>query len=116
MKSLKYNKLFTQLAPSEQEKIKALYSKDVEDENNKYFAKLQKNWLMLSCIVMADFMGKDKDECLLYLANFKEVYRLNSKIKGEEAQQEWLKGEMDRIFGKDNYPYQYIDKLEDIGT
>ena len=115
MKSLKYNKLFTQLAPSEQEKIKALYSKDVEDENNKYFAKLQKNWLMLSCIVLNKYFGFGKERLLIYLANWREAYRLNAKIKEEEAQQAWLKGEMDRIFGENGYPYEYIDKLEDIG-
>ena len=114
MKSLEHNKLFLQLAPSEQEKIKTLYTKDVEDENNKYFAKLQKNWLMLSCIVMTDYMGKDKDECLLYLANFKEVYRLNSKLKGDAEQQAWLNGKMDEIFGEGGYPYEYIEKLEEM--
>ena len=114
MKSLERNKLFMQLAPSEQEKIKQLYTKDVEDETNKYFASLQKNWLMLSCIVMSDFMGKNSDECLLYLANFREVYRQNSKIKTEAEQQKWLKDKMNEIFGEGKYPYQYIDKLEEM--
>jgi hypothetical protein len=98
------------LPPSE----KKIIAQVKEQEINEYFAKLQKNWLMLSCIVMADYMCKDKDECLLYLANFKEVYRLNSKLNGDAEQQEWLMGKMDEIFGVGNYPYEYIDKLEEM--
>ena len=86
-----------------------------EQEIDAHFAKLQKNWLMLSCIVLSTYMGKSAEECLLYLANFKEVYRINAKKKDDAEQQAWLNGKMDEIFGVGNYPYKYIDKLEDIG-
>ena len=108
--NLRMPKSWDRLPQSEKETI----AKVKEQEINEYFAKLQKNWLMLSCIVMADFMGKNADECLLYLANFKEVYRLNSKFEKEADQMAWLNGKMDEIFGEGNYPYQYIDKLEDM--
>lgn len=113
MKSLEHNKLYMQLAPSEQEKIKALYSKDLEGENNKYLAKVQKNMLMLQCIAM-DRAGVPVEQSLLVLANMKEVYRLNSKILTDDQQQAWLRNEMDRIFGEGKYPYAYIDKLEEM--
>lgn len=113
MKSLEHNKLYMQLAPSEQEKIKALYTKDVVNENNKYLAQVQKNMLMLQCIAM-DRAGFTVEQCLLVLANMREVYRLNSKILTEDEQKAWLDAEMDRIFGEGNYPYQYIDKLEEM--
>ena len=113
MKSLEHNKLYMQLAPSEQEKIKALYTKDVVNENNKYLAQVQKNMLMLQCIAM-DRAGFTVEQCLLVLANMREVYRLNSKILTEDEQKAWLDAEMDRIFGVGNYPYQYIDKLEEM--
>ena len=85
-----------------------------EQEINQYYAKLQKNWLMLSCIVLNRYFGLGRKRLLIYLANWKEIYRLNSKLGSDEAQQAWLRGEMDKIFGKDNYPYKYIDKLEDM--
>lgn len=107
-------KKFLELCPSEQQKIQELYKQDVEDETNKYFAKLQKNWLMFSCIVLANYMGKSAEECLLYLANWRDVYRINSKINGDSEQQKWLLNEMDKIFGAGNYPYEYIDKLEEM--
>ena len=99
------------LPPSEKETI----ARVKEQEINEHFAKLQKNWLMLSCIVMGEYMGKPKEECLLYLANFKEVYRLNSKFKSDAEQGEWLNAKMTEIFGEGGYPYRYIDKLEDMG-
>ena len=107
---VKLPKSWQYLPPSEKETI----AKVKEQEINENFAKLQKNWLMLSCIVMADYMGKSADECLLYLANFKEVYRQNSTYPTDAEQQAWLNGKMDEIFGEGGYPYEYIDKLEEM--
>ena len=85
-----------------------------EQEINQYFAKLQKNWLMLACIVLHENFGFGKDRMLLFLANWREVYRINAKQGSDENQQEWLHAKMDEIFGKGNYPYEYIDKLEEM--
>lgn len=106
-------KSWDRLPPSEKETIAAVK----EQEINQYYAKLQKTWLMLSCIVLHTCFGFGKNRCLLYLANWREMYRRNARIllrEGEEAQQAWLRSEMDKIFGKDNYPYDYIDKLEEV--
>ena len=111
MKTLRRDKLFIQLAPSEQEKIKALYTKDVLDENNKYLAQVQKNMLMMQCIAMHR-AGVPLEVIWLVLGNMKEVYYFNSKIKTEAEQMEWLRSQMDEIFGEGKYPYDYIDKLE----
>ena len=103
-------KSWDRLPQSEKETIAAVK----EQEINQYFAKLQKNWLMLSCIVLNRYFGFGRKRLLIYLANWREVYRLNSKMKSDAEQQAWLRGEMDKIFGKDNYPYEYIDKLEEM--
>lgn len=84
-----------------------------EQEINHYFAEVQKNMLMLQCIAM-NMAGLPVEQCLLVLANMKEVYRLNSKKKTEAEQKAWLNSKMDEIFGEGKYPYQYIDKLEDM--
>ena len=98
------------LPPSE----KKIIAEVKEQEINQYFAKCQKNWQMLSCIVLHRYFGFGRKRLLSYLANWREIYRLNSKVKSDEEQQAWLRGEMDKIFGKDNYPYEYIDKLEEM--
>ena len=97
------------LPPSEKQKIAEVK----ENEINKYFAKLQ-NWLMLACIVLHNSFGFGKDRCLLFLANWREVYRINSKFKSEAEQSAYLTGEMEKIFGKGGYPHEYIDKLEEM--
>lgn len=110
MKAYMY-KSWDRLPPSEKRKIAEVKQQEIyEDE-----AKLQKIWLMLDCIVHYDYMGMSKEECLLHLANWREVYRLNSKLKTEEEQFAWLNAKMTEIFGEGGYPYEYIDKLEDIG-
>ena len=96
------------------ESEKEIIAKVKEEEINSHFAELQKNWLMMSCIVLNKFMGKDLDDCLFYLANFKSVYRLNAQKQTREEQQEWLKAQMDDIFGVDKFPYKYLDSLEDM--
>lgn len=103
-------KSWDRLPPSE----KKIIAQVKEDEINANFAKLQKNWLMLSCIVLHNNFGFGRKRLLLYLANWREVYRINSKLGSDEEQQAWLRGEMDKIFGKGNYPYEYIDKLEEM--
>jgi hypothetical protein len=57
--------------------------------------------------------GFGKKRCLLFLANWREMYRLNSELKNEAEQTEYLSGEIDKIF-KGTYPTEFIDKLEDI--
>jgi len=42
------------------------------------------------------------------------MYRINTRLDSREAQTEYLTGEMERIFGKDGYPTEYIDKLENL--
>ena len=66
-------------------------------------------------MVLHNNFGFGKDRCLLYLANWREVYRLNAKKGSDAEQQAWLRAEMDKIFGEGNYPYEYIDKLEGVG-
>ena len=77
-------------------------------------AELQKIWLQFACIVLNRCFGFGKRRLLHFLANWKEMYRINTKRDSREAQTEYLAGEMEKIFGKDGYPTEYIDKLEKL--
>lgn len=96
------------------EREKEVIARVKEEEINSHFAKLQKNWIMLSCIVMSKYMGMSKEDCLLYLANFREVYRLNSRLESDKEQQDWLIGEMNEIFGEHEFLTKYLNKLEEM--
>jgi hypothetical protein len=107
-------KEFNRMSKTAQNQLNECYRRDVERGIDLHFAKLQKNWLMLCCIVLNRAFKFGRKRSLLFLGNWREIYRINSEIEADAEQQAWLKGEMDRIFGKNNYPYDYIDKLEEM--
>ena len=108
------SKEFNRLTKAAQDRLLAQYEEDLIHNTNKNLAKVQKKMLQMLCIDMHDYMGMSPDECLLALANMKEIYRFNSKIKTEAEQEAWLDGKMVEIFGEGGYPYEYIDKLEEL--
>lgn len=77
-------------------------------------AELQKIWLKMACIVLHRNFGFGRKRCMLFLANWREMYRQNSKIEGKADQERFLAGEIDKIFRKEGYPTEYIDKLEEL--
>jgi hypothetical protein len=42
------------------------------------------------------------------------MYRRNKKLNGYDEQTDFLKEEMEKIFGKDGFPYEWLDKLEEL--
>lgn len=102
------------LSPNEKEIINQVMTEEVEKQVNHSQAELQKIWLQFACIVLHNNFGFGKDRCLLFLANWREMYRLNSKLANREAQDKFLETEMESIFGKDGYPKEYINKLEEM--
>lgn len=107
-------KSWDRLPPREKEIINQVMTEEVEKQVNHSQAELQKIWLQFACIVLHNNFGFGKDRYLLFLANWREMYRLNSKIEGKEQQEAFLAEEIEKIFGKDGYPKEYIDKLEEM--
>jgi hypothetical protein len=106
-------KSFLSLPQSEKDKINEVLTEEVEKNVNKNMAQLQKIWLKYACIVLHNNFGFGKKRCLLFLANWREMYRINNQLKNEAEQTEYISREIDKIF-KGMYPEQYIDKLEDL--
>lgn len=106
-------KSFSQLSKGEQDKLIDAMNKDVEYTCEHNFAKLQKIWLQYACIILHDKLGLDKTQCILFLGHWRELYKKNAKFDHETEQSEYLKSRMNEIFG-DDYPYDFIDKLEQI--
>ena len=107
-------KSWDRLPPREKEIINQVMTDEVVKQVCHEQAELQKIWLQFACIVLHKNFGFGKKRCLLFLANWREMYRLNSRIEGRADQSEFLAGEMEKIFGKGGYPKEYIDKLEEL--
>lgn len=108
-------KSFTALPPSEKEIINTMMTEEVRKQVNHHMAELQKIWLKFACIVLNQNFGFGKKRALLFLGNWKQMYHKNNRFKDEAEQTAYLEAEIGRIFGKDGYPTQYVDKLEEMG-
>ena len=107
------SKEFNRLTKSAQDRLIELFKEDVLKNTNRNLAQTQKKMMKMLCIAM-DRSGMTSEQCLLVLANMREVYRTNTKIETDAEQEKWLNGKMDEIFGEGGYPYEYIDKLEEM--
>lgn len=110
---VKVKKLLSDLLPSEIKKIEEYYDEELFNARNKDIVIQQKKWLKLACILLHDKMHMTAEECTLFLANWREIYRINSELSNAKEQEEYLQENIDRIFNG-NYPEIFIEKLERI--
>jgi len=113
---VKIPRSFESLPPSEKDKINEVLTEEVEKRVNADFCRLQRVWLKFACIVLHKCFGFGRRRAMLFLANWREIYRYNATLKTPDAQAVWLDQEMNKIFGKEGYPESYVDKLEEIGV
>ena len=111
---VKMPRSFLSLPEREKRIINEEITKEVVKQVTHNEAEMQKIWLQLACIVLNRCFGFGKKRLLLFLANWKEMYRINGEIDGSAERDAYLKGKMTKIFGEGGYPYAYIDKLEDL--
>ena len=111
---VRFEKAWNQLRKQDREVIEKVKADEAMSIVLHEEAELQKIWLMLLCIVMNKNRGYGRKRLLLVLGCWREMYRIIKKIETKEEMMTYLEGEIDRIFGKDGYPYKYIDKLEEI--
>ena len=107
-------KSFLNLPESEKEKINEVLTEEVQRQVDKNYAELQKIWLQLACIVLNRNFGFGKRRLLVFLGVWREMYRINNKLQGKTEQSAYIKAELNKIFGEGGYPYEYIDKLEEM--
>lgn len=107
-------KSWDQLKKRDKEIINQVMTEEVVKHVVHEEAELQKIWLQFACIVLNKNFGFGRKRLLLFLGAWREMYRTNSKLDGREKQTEYLTAEIGRIFRKEGYPTEYIDKLEDL--
>ena len=112
--NVRRRKSFINLPEREKQIINEELTKEIVKQVTHEQAELQKVWLQYACIVLNRCFGFGRKRLLLFLANWKEMYRINSEMDSKEERDEYINGKIDRIFGKIGYPRAYIDKLEDL--
>ena len=103
------------LPPKEKEAMDKAIVEFIEKQVNHEEAELQKIWIQLACIILHDTFGMGAQRLTTFIGNWKRMYKRNMRLGSKEAQDEFLKTELDKIFGKDGYPYEFIDSLEKRG-
>lgn len=86
----------------------------IQNQVNHEEAELQKIWIQFACIVLHDAFGFGKDRLTTFIGNWKRMYRRNKRLNGYDEQMKFLNAEMEKIFGKDGFPREWVDKLEEI--
>ena len=106
-------KSFANLPQHEKDLINQAMTEEVEKQINHNMAELQKVWLQYACIILNKYFGFGEKRCMLFISNWRDIYKMNAKITCKEDQTEYIKSELDKIFHGD-YPTLFIDKMEEI--
>lgn len=105
-------KCYMSLPIKERRMIDELVAETVNKQVDKEEAKLQKIWIQLACIILHDAFGFGSQRLTVFLGNWKRIYNRNKKFSCEEEQSEFLRNEIESIFGVGGYPSEWIDSLE----
>ena len=107
-------KPFERLSNGDKQAIYRAVSRLANEQIDKEEAEMQKIWLQMACIVLHNGFGFGKSRLLQFIGNWKRMYRVNAKLGNYKEQQEYLRDEMDKIFGANGYPEEFVDSLEEI--
>lgn len=103
-------KSWDQLPQREKQIIADLMAQKVSDTIDVEEDIIQKIWLQWACIVLHEAFGFGKDRCMMFLGNWKKMYRKNRTFKNNQEQMQYVEAKIKKIF-KDDYPQDFIDSL-----
>jgi hypothetical protein len=107
-------KLWNQLRPSEQKRIKEALTQDYYDRLDETYCDMQINWLKLACCNNHN-MGMSVEEQLEWLGGWKGLYRTNSRFQTQQELTDFLNVRMDEIFGEGGFPEEFVQAFRKIG-
>ena len=103
-------KSWEMLPQREKKIITDLMQQTVNDTIDREEDLIQKIWLQWACIVLNETFGFGKDEGMLFLGNWKRMYRKNRAFKDDIEQQKFLDEKIEKIFNGD-YPTDFVNAL-----
>lgn len=107
-------KSYLDLPKREREIIDKLVADEVQKGIDKELANVQKIWIMLSCIAIRQAFGFGCSRILQYVGMWKRLYKINARFKNKEEQTAYIRGELDKVFKKCEFPYKWVDDLENV--
>ena len=75
-------------------------------------AELQKVWMKIGCIINNELEGYDEAKTLMWLQSWKRKYKLIGKFQTSKERDDYLDSKLEKIFGKNGYPSEWVDSLE----
>ena len=103
-------KSWEQLPQKEKQIITEYMQKVANDTIDEEEDLIQKVWLQWACIVLHEAFGFGKDRLMIFLGNWKKMYRKNRTFKTDTEQQQFLAEKIEKIF-KGEYPQDFINSL-----
>lgn len=74
---------------------------------------LQKLWLKMACIVLHSSFGFGRKRLMIFLGNWKRLYKKNAAFINSKEQEQFFSEEMEKIFRKEGYPEDFVNSLAD---
>jgi hypothetical protein len=110
----KLPKSWFKMRECEREAILNVFNEEYHRSLDHEGAEVQKIMLKLYCIVNHAAFGHGKLRNIRGLQQWKRLYKKLATIKSAEERDAFINGELEKIFGKDGYPSDWVDKLEDV--
>lgn len=105
---------FESLPEAEKERLRAWASQTIEEIAIKQIeheeAEVQKIWIMYACIILKNAFHMSNDDLICFIANWRSIYRKNSRMKNKEEQTAWIEKQLGWKQGE--YPKEFLDSLE----
>jgi hypothetical protein len=101
------------LPEKEKKIISEVLEKQINEAVDHEEAQMQKSWIQLACMILHQSFGFSCDDCFAFIGNWKQMYRKIGKCKTNADRDEFLKNEMEKIFGVGGYPSEWVDSLEE---
>lgn len=109
--NVKLPKTFNDLSDKEQKRLLNAMKQSCLDNITETEKDIQVIWLKMATLILAKNFNFNSDELYLFLGNWDELYRANSKLKTTTEFEQFLDSELCGIF---EFPNSYIERLKAI--
>lgn len=103
-------KTFKQLSPGEQKRIETAIFDRLDNE----LCEAQFIWIKMASIILHD-IGCTLDQIMLFIGNWKAMYRRNARILTKDEQEAFLTPRINAIFGEGGFPEEFMQSFKEIG-